>query len=133
LVVDLAAIMDALAGAVPAAVTPRVYAHPVGSVVPPAAVVGYPSALEYDSVFARGADRVVLPVWFVCGAVDDAGARTAVAAVISGTNELKLAIETNATLATKVDTARVTDAAIESMVIGGVEMIAVRFDVEVYA
>ncbi len=71
-------------------------------------------------------------MYFVCGMVDDKSARTAVSAVVSGTNELKSAIETNSTLLTKVKTARVTEATFESITIGAVPMIAVRFDVEVY-
>lgn len=130
---DLAGIMDALAGATPSAITPRHYAYPVGSVVPPAVVVGYPTTIEYDATFDRGVDRLVIPVFYVCGMVDDIGARAAVSAVISGTNEIKLALETNSTVITKTDTVRVTDATPESIVIGGQEMIAVRFDVEVYA
>jgi hypothetical protein len=128
----MAAIMDALAGAVPTAITRQAYGHPVGSVVPPAAVVGYPTTFEYDATYGRGADRVVFPVWFVCGMVDDEAARTAVSAVVSGTDEIKAAIETDATLLTTVHTARVTDATFESVTIGAVPMIAVRFDVEVY-
>ena len=130
---DMAGIMDALAGATPSAITTRTYAHPVGSLVPPAVVVGYPTDLEYDAVFGRGADIVTFPVFYVCGMVDDANARDLVSAVISGTNEIKAAIEGNATLYTKVDTARVKSATFQSISIGAVEMIAVRFDVEVYA
>ena len=130
---DLAAIMDALAGATPSAITTRTYAHPVGSVVPPAVVVGYPTEIDFDAVYQEGADRMVIPVFYVCGMVDDAGARTNVSAVISGANSIKTAIETNATLYTKVDTARVTNATPQMMTIGAVDMIAVRFDVEVLA
>jgi hypothetical protein len=130
--VDLAAIMDALAGAVPAGLVTRAYGHPVGSVVPPAAVVGYPTEFEYDSVFLRGSDRVVFPVYFVCGMADDKSARDEVSLVTGGTGEIKDAIETDATLLAEVQTVRVTGATFESVTIGAVPMIGVRFDVEVY-
>ncbi len=129
----MAAIMDALAGATPTGYATKSYAYPTGSVVPPAVVVGYPTTLEFDAVFGRGADRVVFPVFFVCGAVDDKAARDTVSVIVSGTHEIKAAIESNSTLLTKVDTARVTDGTFESVTIGGIAMIAVRFDVEVYS
>ncbi len=125
--------MDALAGAAPVGYVTKAYPNPTGSVVPPALVVGYPTTFEFDSVFGRGADRVVFPVWFVCGAVDDKSARDTVSVIVSGAHEIKAAIEGNATLLTKVDTARATDATFETVTIGAVPMIAVRFDVEVYS
>jgi hypothetical protein len=128
----MAAIMDALAGAVPTGIVTRAYGHPVGSVVPPAAVVGYPTEFEYDSVFLRGSDRLVIPVWYVCGSADDASARDTVSAVVGGTGEIKAALETAPALLAEIQTARVTDATFESVMIGAVPMIAVRFDVEVY-
>ncbi len=129
---DLTAIMTALAGAVPSAAANQVYAHPVGSLAPPAVVVGYPTDVEFDVVFTNASHRLVFPVFYVCGMVDDGGAQVAVSNVFGGTNQIKTAIETNATLLTKVQTARVTDAAFQSVTIGAVDMIAVRFDVEVY-
>src|SRR5258708_5405529 len=134
---DLAAIMDALAGATPTVATAgsaptTKFAYPVATLVPPAVVVGYPTDIEYDATMARGSDKVTIPVWYVCGPGGDKAARAVVSAVIGGANEMKAAIESNATLKTKVQTARVTTATPDSIVIGTVTMIAVRFDVEVY-
>ncbi len=128
----LASIMDALAGATPAGIVTASYPYPVGSVVPPAVVVGYPTDYEFDATFQRGADRAVFPVYYVCGMADDKSARDKVDAVIAGSDAIKTAIETNSTLASAVDTVRVTDATFESVTIGAVQMIAVRFDTEVY-
>ncbi len=129
----MAAIMDALAGATPTGYVTKAYAYPTGSVVPPALVVGYPTEFPFDAVMGRGADQVTFPVYFLCGSADDKSARDTLSVIVSGAHEIKAAIESNSTLLTRVDTARVTDATFESVTIGAVQMIAVRFDVEVLA
>jgi hypothetical protein len=121
--------MDALANAVPFG---RAYGWPVESVIPPAVVVGYPTTIDYDAVFGRGSDKLVIPVYFVCGIVSDFAARAEVSSVVGGANEIKAAIESDTALLAVCQTARVTDAIIEQVTIGGVLLLAVRFDTEVF-
>lgn len=126
---DLAAIMDALAAATD---SPRAFGYPVGSVLPPAVIVGYPTDIEFDATFNDGSHRLVIPVYFVCGKVDDKASRNVVAAAVSGANGVKAAIEADAPLHALVDTARVTNGTAVSFPVGAVDMIGIRFDVEVY-
>jgi hypothetical protein len=132
----MAAIMTALKGAAPTtinSVTVTSFDYPVETVTPPAVIVGYPTTIDYDATFARGADRAVFPVWFVCGRVVDKSTVTMVSAAVSGVGDIKSAIESNATLLTVVDTVRVTDATPAELVLSGVPFMSMKFDVEVYA
>ncbi len=105
-----------------------VYAYPPPGITAPAIVVGYPVEIELASTFGRGSDSVVIPVWF---AVADQGvlatARDAVSAVLgSGTtiaNTLSMEAAWGATHCGK--------ASIDPLRVGGVDYLAVRFDVNV--
>lgn len=133
--IDLAAVMQAIADELlAAAVVKRAFGWPVGAVQPPAAIVGYPEDgdIEFDAVFGRASDRAVLPVWLVAGATHDRTTRDVLSGYIGdGARSVKAALEPN--LGGAVQTARVTDAQIEPVTIGGVDYMAARFDVEIYS
>jgi hypothetical protein len=71
-------------------VSPRSYEWPVGSVVAPAAVVGYPTSYTYDATYGRGMDTMELPVVLVAGRATDRAAREELSELLP---QLKAAIE----------------------------------------
>jgi hypothetical protein len=130
---SLSAIMDALAAATPVALTTKVYPHPVATVIPPAIIVGYPTDIDYDQVYGRASDKLMFPLWAVFGAVSDLAARDELSEALSGSAEIKGAIEASTTLRGLGCATRVTNAVPETVTIGGVQYISARFTVEVYS
>ena len=134
---DMAAVMDALAGVTWTATPAPTYRHawPASTVVPPAWVVGYPEDLDYDVSFGANYVTATFPCWFVVGKADEKSARDRLSAVISGATSIKNAIEGTATLkggGTPVaQTTRVTSCRPTTIPVGGIELLAARFDVEV--
>lgn len=127
---DLSAVMDAVAANVPEALTKRAYAWPVETVSPPCAVVGYPTSIDFDATFGRGSDKVVMPLWFVVGAVSDKAARDALSAVIAGADAVKDSLDGD--LSGTVQTCRVTDCQIDQLLIGAITYLTARFTLEIY-
>jgi hypothetical protein len=127
---DLAATMDALAGATPAGIS---HAWPVESITPPCWVVGYPEDIDFDAVFARGSDKATFPMFYIVGKVTTKTARDMLSAVISGVDELKAAIEADPTLGAVIQTCRVTHCRPQEITVAGVAYLSARFDVEVYS
>jgi hypothetical protein len=112
---NLSAIMDAIATAIPAGVTDRVFAYPVRQFTPPCAIVGFPKpgSIDFDLTFKRGADAATFPLWFMVGTGDDLAARDQLSDIIDGAVAIKSAIESDAALAAAVSTVTVTDCGIE--------------------
>ena len=154
--IDLAAVMDALAsGATSAAGLERGYGWPVDTVSPPAVVVGYPEEFEYDQTFGNTTDRATFPVWVVVGRVSTRAARDAIGSFVPGgggglvtesgdtlltedgdtligeaeSSAIKAHLDGN--LGGKCDSANVARSAIEAVVIGGIDFLAARYDVDV--
>jgi hypothetical protein len=74
--VDLADVMQAVSDRLDTIAGLRCFAHPPGTVTPPAAVVSYPDKYTFDETYGRGMDRITLPVvvWSA-GKVSDRSAR----------------------------------------------------------
>jgi len=136
--VDLAGIMDALAGvALTGLPVTSKYAWPQESVLPPAWIIGYDN-IAFDLTFGRGADTVTIPCYYVVGSVTTKAARDKLSVVIGGANAVKEAIEAvdalNGRGATPVaDSTWVKTCTPDTVTIGAVPMLAARFDVEVVA
>lgn len=126
--VDLAAVMDEIAArvAVTGLFEDRVYAWPKSAITAPAFLVGYPPQIDMDASMGRGADRMSVPCWAVCGAADDLSARD----VLSG-----LLLEIKDALDGESDawqTARAGAITVEVNVYpDGTELLEARFDVDV--
>lgn len=133
----LGTIMDAIAAEMVTDMVAgtRTYATPVPNPVPPCAIVGYPSKLDYDLTFHAGGTtgkvEATFPVWFVVGRVVDKDARDKLSAVITGAPGVKESLDGN--LGGTVDYCNVRDFQVESLMIGETEYLAGRFDCEVVA
>lgn len=132
---DLNATMDALGTRLKTIAGLRVHDYPPESVAVPAAVVGFPDAVEYDQTYAGGADMAVFPVHVVVGKVSDRASRDAIVAYVgrSGPSSVKTVLEADPTLGGAVKTLRVQRAPFVTMTVGGIEYLAASFDVEVYS
>jgi hypothetical protein len=130
---NLTATMDGIAAALLSAhVVDHAYAWPVESVVPGDGIVGYPTDIDFDLTFGRGADRGVYPVWIMCGFTQDKATRDKVSALIAGATEIKAALD--GTLSGAVDSLRVTGCTIERFqALNGPQYVMVRFDCDVVA
>lgn len=129
---DLAAVMDDLGTALEGITGLRVFPYWADRITPPAAVVGWPDPLTYDSTLTRGADQVELPVIVMVGKVDSRTARDAVAAYAngSGASSVKAVIEAHD--ATAYDSARVTRAEFGSISVAGVDYLAATFYIDIF-
>jgi hypothetical protein len=132
---DLGGVMDAIGVRLATIPGLRVHDYQADGASPPAAIVGLPEVVEYDTVAGRGADRVVVPVLVLVGRVSDRAARDAIAPYVSGAGakSVKTAVESgNSDLAGAAHTVRVTMARIDIVTIQAVDYLGASFDVEVY-
>ena len=131
---DLGPVMDAI-GARLVGTGLRVADYAADTVNPPQAIVSLPSAVEYDVVAGRGADRAVIPVMVLVGKVSDRAARDLMARYVSGTGaySVKTAIEgAGGDLDGAAQSVRVTLALPPDVIsIAAVEYLGCSFDVEV--
>ena len=113
----------------------RVRDYPSDSTNPPEAIVSFPENIEYDTVMARGADRLVFPVTVLVGRVSDRTARTRLGDYLSGEGDrsVKAAIEADKTLGGAADTTRVMEADTAIWTMGGSDLLAATFTIEVIA
>jgi hypothetical protein len=120
---DVAAAMDGLATAC-ASLADNVYPWPADSVSVPCVVVGYPTTIDFDSTMARGADELVIPVWYVVGKTSTKDARDRLSTIIP---TMKNALDG----AYAFGDVRATTAGIAEMTVSATTYLAVRFDCEV--
>lgn len=132
---NLGNVMDGLGAALAAITGLRVLDFPPDSISVPAAVVSFPDTIIYDSTMARGSDETTIKVHVLVGKVSDRSARDALCPYLDGTgaSSIKAAIETDVTLGGAAQTARVTDATISTMMVGGVEYLAGTFSIDLLA
>lgn len=129
---DLNALMDALAAALGGITGLRVQGYPASAAAVPAATVGLPTTLEYDSTMGRGLDHVVVPITLLVGNVVDRSARAALSAYLAGTGSSSVKAAIDGKLGGVVGSARVMGARIEVVTLGGVEYLGATFDVDIF-
>lgn len=99
----------------------------------PAAIVGFPTRLEYDVTYTRGCDRITIPVTVVFGQVVNAKETTAILAkYASGKNSstaVKYALE--GFQWTSCNSVRVTEMQFDAVDISGQDYIAAQFELDV--
>lgn len=109
----------------------RVHPYSVKMVYPPAAIVGWPNPINYDSTMRRGGDRFDIPIQVLVGNVDSRSSRDALSAYLdgSGPQSIKFAVESHLPFA--YDSARVKNADVAILVIGAVDYLAATFTVDI--
>lgn len=108
----------------------RVHSEPPGTVDPPAAVISWPE-VDYDGTYARGMDKLTLPLVLVVGKASERIARKTVNAYVNGSGAKSIKAVLEAGTYTAFDVVRVVSAAPETDFIGGVEFLAYVFSLEI--
>jgi len=128
---NLADVMDEIGDRLDMIAGLRVRKHPAGSVTPPAALVAYPDDITYDETYARGMDRLTLPVVLVVGKASDRAARNELAAFVdgSGSSSVKAVLESGAY--TALDEVRVVKAEFDVVSIAGTDYLAAVFELDI--
>lgn len=129
---NLADVMDDLGAALKRIPGLRVLPYTAEEATPPAAMVLWPEELNYDTTMVRGGDRITVPVLVLSGQIDARSARDQLARYLdgSGPHSVKAAIDDYAD-ATAYDSARVDSVEITSAPVGGVELLAAQFQVDI--
>lgn len=132
--IDVNAVMDAIGTALASVPNLRVRDYPSESANPPEVIVSLPTALEYDVVMGRGADRAVIPVMILVGKVSDRTARDLMGRYLSGTGSYSIKTALDGVLGGAAQTVRVTvSMPPDVVIIGAVEYLGASLEVEVYA
>lgn len=111
----------------------RVYDTVPDGLIPPALVIGQLS-IEWDLVFARGADSATVDLILIAGRMSDRAAQDYLDSFLTatGTNSIKTKVEADQTLGGSVTSVRVVSATPISLTVAGVEMLAYRFAVALW-
>jgi hypothetical protein len=130
---DLATVMDAIANQLTSAnIVAVAHAWPVPAFNPPCAIVGWPSKIDFDMTFKRGADVLTFPIWFAVSEVHEESGRAALSTVISGAVGIKTALDGN--LGGVIDSGEVQDCVIEYLEMpNGPTYLTAKFTYEVIA
>jgi hypothetical protein len=111
----------------------RVFDTVPDNVIPPAAVIGQLS-IEWDLVFARGADSATCDIIVIAGRMSERSAQDYLDNLLTatGNSSIKTKIESDQTLGGSVTSVRCTSANPLNITVSGVEMLAYRFSVELF-
>jgi len=82
---NLATVMDQIGDRLDTIADLNVFRYPPDRVEPPAVIIGYPEEYGFDEAFARGLDRLTLPVRVVEGKVSVRATRDRLALYVNGT------------------------------------------------
>jgi hypothetical protein len=128
---DLAAVMQAVADRIDTISGLRCFAYPPGTVTPPAAVVSYPEAYDFDATYGRGMDRMSLPVVVAVGRPTDRSTRDLLAAYCAGTgaSSIKAVVESGTYSA--FHTVRVESIEFDVVPLGGTDYMAAIFTLDI--
>lgn len=130
---NLAAVMDELAAELDTIADLRVYAFPADNVPVPAAIIGYPESITFDTTMGRGVDTIVIPIFVLVGRVTDRTSRGLLSVFVdgSGTKSIKAVLQAGKPW---VAMSSVRVASVESSVVtvAGVDYLAAVFTVNVY-
>jgi hypothetical protein len=121
---EITARLDTIAGL-------RCFGYPPASIVPPAAVVSYPEAVQFDETYGRGMDRIPSwPVVVVVGKATDRTARDRVYeyASATGASSVKAVLESGTY--TAFDELRVVSCSFDVVTIASVDYISALFTLD---
>lgn len=128
----LADVMDELAGQLDTISGLRVFSWPAETVAVPAAVVGYPETVEFDTTYGRGVDHAQLPVFVLVGRGSDRAARDELGAYCDGSGPSSVKAVLEAGSYTAMNHVRVASVAFDAINVNSVEYLAATFTVDIY-
>lgn len=128
---NLADVMDAVSDQLDTITGLRCFPYPAPKVTPPAAVVSYPEAVNFDATYGRGMDRMSLVVWLLVGRVSERSARDQLGAYCdgSGSRSVKAVLESGTY--TAFDEVRVESIEFDVIKIGDIDYIAAGFTLDI--
>lgn len=124
---NLALTMDQVAQRLHAIDGLRVVAHPPGRVNPPQGIVSYPDRISYDATYARGMDRIKLPVLIVFGQPTARSTRDMIAAYCDGNNPKSVKQTLESGNYTAFDEIVVEEAVFDVLTIASIDYMAALF------
>lgn len=129
---NLASVMDAIGTRLDTITGLRVFKFPPdGTISPPAAIVSYPLEYEFDSSYARGSDRMSLPVIVLVGKVSDRKSRDQLGAFCDGSGSSSVKAVVEAGTYTAFDTVRVASVEFDVISVAAVEHAAATFTLDI--
>lgn len=116
---NLAEVMDAVAAQLDTIEGLRAFGWPGAQISPPAAVAMWPTGLDFDQTYRRGADRLTLPVLLLAGPPTERQTRDRLAVYCNGSGDSSVKQVLEAGSYTAFDTVRVTGAEFDVYTISG--------------
>lgn len=99
------------------------------------AIIGFPTSIEFDVTFQRGADRAVIPIWIVAGLMDAEGTLDELERLLGdGLQSVKAALESGeyGGLDEVISALTIRNGGVDQVLVeGGLRYAAARFDAEV--
>lgn len=128
---NLESAMDEIAESLNSISGLRAVAWPVTNVVPPSAVVLFPSIYTYDETYQRGMDRMSIPVMVMVGRTTERTSRSQLARYLngSGSDSIKAVVESGEY--TAFDSVRVAKVDIDVYTMNGTDYWGAVFELDV--
>lgn len=127
---NIADVMDELGTALDAVDGLRVFPYSADRITPPAAIVGWPDPITYDTTMARGADTLAVPLFVLVGRLDARTSRDRLAVYLDGSGSSSIKATVEAGTYTAFDSVRVQEARVEAMTVAGVEYLGAIFQLD---
>lgn len=127
-------VMDEIAVRLRAApsLTGRTYAHPVGRITPPAAIVDFPSKGQFDETYGRGMDRWIGEVAVLVGRPTERQTRDQLAKYLDGSGPESVKALLDGEDYAACDGVRVTGWETEVWSVAGVDYLTALFELDIY-
>ena len=128
---NLGEVMDAISTRLDSVGGLRCFAYPPGTLTPPAAVVSYPDTVTFDATYARGMDRMSLPVFVVVGRPTDRSTRDLLSAYCNGAGAKSVKAVLESGTYTAFDVVRVEGIKFDVVTIGGTDYMSAEFTLDI--
>lgn len=109
----------------------RVFDWPVGTAVPPFGFVDYPTTYTFDGAYARGMDRLNLPVVVAVSKVGDRLAKDRLGQYVDGSGSKSVKAVLEAGTYTAFDSLRVQSVEFDVYQLGDAKYLAATFDLDI--
>ena len=129
---NLVDVQDEIAMAVSTIEEIRAFPWGTMRVVPPQALVGWPSNLQFDDTFGRGMDSTILPLFVLVGHTDARISRVRLGKYLNGDGPDSVKAALDRFQFTSCDSARAARARVEMVRVADVEFLGAVFEIEVH-